>query len=701
MRTKGMGALFSPKSVAIIGASDDPTRIGGRPVDYLKRYGFGGPIYPVNPKRETVQGLQAYPSIGAIPGFVDLAIIAMPAPLAVQAVRDCAAKGVRGVVVFSSGFAEMDAQGEALQAQMVAIAQEAGMRIVGPNCLGIANVRENLYATFTTGIDQVLPNAGGVSIVSQSGAFGAFCLQLAVNRGIGINLWSTTGNSCDVDFADSLAYCAEDPDTKVIMGYLEGATDRDRFLDALALARDRGKPVVMMKVGRSEVGADAAQSHTASLAGSDAVYDAALRQYGVYRAQSVDDMLDATYACAAGGSFMNSDRLGLVTVSGGVGVLMADEAEVQGLDVAPLPESSQAKLKEALPFAGVRNPVDVTAQMVNQIDLLELNMDVLFGEGDYDAAIIFMSGVGLVKSINDKIRPILEKVRVKYPGRPMIFCSLTHPEDRQLYEDSGFLVFEEPTRAVRALGALRFFGKAPQHHEAPDPLPEIGAIPDLPAAMVNEIEAKEILAKTGLGIVREVLAKTPTEAAEAAQDIGFPIVVKIASPDILHKSDIGGVVLNLTSKDAVHEAAETVLANAASAMPDAKVDGIVVAEQAAPGLEAIVGVTRDALFGPVVMFGLGGVLVEALGDVSFRVAPFGPAEARRMIEEIHGKKLLGAFRGAAARDVDAVADALSRLSVFAAAHPETLESIDVNPLIVGEKGKGVVAADAVIIPVTE
>lgn len=701
MRTQGMDALFSPESVAVIGASGDPSRIGGRPVDYLKRYGFAGPIYPINPKREVVQGLKAYPSIGAVPGPVDLAIIAMPASLAVQAVQDCALKGVRGVVIFSSGFAEMDAEGAALQVKIADIAQEAGMRVVGPNCLGIANIRKNLFGTFTTSIEQALPQAGGVSIVSQSGAFGSFCLQLAVRRGIGINLWATTGNSCDVDFADSLAYCAEDPNTKVIMGYLEGATDRDRFLDALSLARDLGKPVVMMKVGRSEVGADAAQSHTASLAGSDAIYDAALRQYGVYRADSVDDMLDATYACAAGGSFMNSGRTGLVTVSGGVGVLMADEAEAQGLDVAPLPESAQAKLKKALPFAGVRNPVDVTAQMVNQMDLLEMNMDVLFGDGDYDGAIIFMSGVGLIKSLNDQIRAILKKIRAKYPGRPMVFCSLTEPEDRKLYEDSGFMVFDEPTRAVRALATLRFFGDAFRRHETPDPLPEIAIIPDLPSTMVNEIEAKEILAKTGLGIVREVLAKTPTEAATVAQDIGFPIVVKIASPDILHKSDIGGVVLNLTSKKAVEEAAKTVLAKAADAMPDAKIDGIVVAQQAAPGLEAILGVTRDPLFGPVVMFGLGGVLVEALGDVAFRIAPFGMDEAHRMIEEIHGKKLLGAFRGAAARDVDAVAEALSRLSVFAAAHPDTLDSIDINPLIVGEVGKGVVAADAVIIPVAK
>jgi len=698
MRTKGMDAIFNPGSIAVIGASGDPKRIGGRPVDFLKRHGFAGPIYPINPKREEIQGLTAYPDIGATPDPADMAIIALPAPLAVQAVQGCVEKGVRGAVIFSSGFAEVGPEGEALQARMADIAREGGMRLVGPNCLGIANVRRNLFATFTPGVEKDLPRPGSVSIASQSGAFGSYCMQLVRMRGIGVNLWSTTGNSCDVDFADSVAYFAEDDDTKVIMGYLEGATDRDRLLDALSLARDRGKPVVMMKVGRSEVGAGAAQSHTASLAGSDAIYDAAFRQYGVYRANSVDELFDITYACSESSSLLDGPRLGLVTISGGVGVLMADEAEVQGLEVPALPEKAQAKLKEMIPYAGTRNPVDVTAQMVNDLGLLEKNLEVLFGDGDYDGAIIFMSSVGLVKELNDVILGALERIREKFPGRPLIFSAVTMPEEQRRYADSGFLVFEEPARAVRAMAGMRYFTESFRRTHESDPLPDIGAVSALPGSMVNEIEAKEILAKAGLGIVREVLAKTPDEAAKAADEIGYPVVVKIASPDILHKSDIGGVVLNLQDANAVRAAGAKVLEAAKSAMPEAEIDGIVVAEQAAPGLEAIIGVARDDLFGPVVMFGLGGVLVEALGDVSFRIAPFGPAEAARMIQEIRGKALLGEFRGQSERDIDALADALSRLSVFAAAHCDTLESVDVNPLIVGARGKGAVAADAVIIP---
>ena len=559
MRIDGMDAIFAPRSVAVIGASSDPKRIGGRPVDFLRRHGFQGTILPINPKTSKVQGLTAYPSITEAPTAPDLAVIALPARLAVQAVEDCAARGVRGAVIFSSGFSEVNDEGAALQARMVDIARESGMRLVGPNCLGIANVRHNLYATFTPGVEKHLPKPGGVSIVSQSGAFGSYCMTLVRMRGLGVNLWATTGNSCDVDFADAVAYCAQDDETRVIMGYLEGATDRDRLVEALELARAREKPVVMMKVGRSAVGAEAAQSHTASLAGSDAVYDAAFRQYGVYRAHSVDEMFDVTYACAESASMMQGDRLGLVTVSGGVGVLMADEAEKLKLDVPALPDHAQKKLKAVLPFAGVRNPVDVTAQLVNQIDLLETNMDVLFGDGEIDGAIIFMSTVGLVADLNEAIRTGLERIREKYPGRPMLFCSLTEPEGRAAYEKSGFIVFEEPTRAVRAMAALRYFAKSFARAGEDDPIPELPDLSPLPDGMVNEIEAKALLAEAGIGIVREILAKTPEAAAEAAQEMGFPIVLKIASPDILHKSDIGGVALNLRSVEEVRSAGARIL----------------------------------------------------------------------------------------------------------------------------------------------
>lgn len=698
MRIHGMDAIFAPRSVAVIGASGDPKRIGGRPVDFLKRHGFDGPILPINPKSSQVQGLTAYPSISESPTTPDLAVIALPAPLAVQAVEQCAARGVRGAVIFSSGFSEVDADGAALQARMVDIAREGGMRLVGPNCLGIANVRHNLYATFTPGVEKHLPKPGGVSIISQSGAFGSYCMTLVRMRGLGVNIWATTGNSCDVDFADAVAYCAQDDDTRVIMGYLEGATDRDRLVEALELARAREKPVVMMKVGRSAVGAEAAQSHTASLAGADAVYDAAFRQYGVYRAHSVDEMFDVTYACAESSSTMLGDRLGLVTVSGGVGVLMADEAEKLDLDVPALPDDAQKKLKEVLPFAGVRNPVDVTAQLVNQIDLLETNMDVLFGDGEIDGAIIFMSTVGLVADLNEAIRTGLERIRKKFPGRPMLFCSLTEPEGRAAYERSGFIVFEEPTRAVRAIAALRYFARSFARAGEHDPIPELSNLSPLPDAMVNEIEAKALLAEAGIGVVRETLANTPEAAAQAAQEMGFPVVLKIASPDILHKSDIGGVALGLRSTEDVRSAGAQILKLASEKMPDARIDGLVVAEQAAPGLETILGVTQDPAFGPVVMFGLGGVFVEALEDVSFRVAPFGPAEAHRMIDEIRSRKLLDAFRGAPDRDIGALADALARLSAFAAYHGAALETIDVNPLIVRASGQGAVAADCVIIP---
>jgi len=377
---------------------------------------------------------------------------------------------------------------------------------------------------------------------------------------------------------------------------------------------------------------------------------------------------------------------------------MADEAEDCGLEVPALPDHAQKKLKEVLPFAGVRNPVDVTAQLVNQIDLLETNMDVLFGDGHIDAAIIFMSTVGLVADLNEAIRAILERTRVKFPGKPLLFCSLTEPEGRAAYEPTGFIDFEEPTRAERAMAGLRYFARSFRRAGESDPIPELSGLSPFPDAMVNEIEAKALLAEAGIAIVRETLAATPAAAGAAADSMGYPVVLKIASPDILHKSDIGGVALNLRSAEEVRTAGARILKLAAEKMPEARLDGLVVAEQAAPGLEAILGVTQDPAFGPVVMFGLGGVLVEAMGDVSFRVAPFGPAEARRMIDEIRSRKLLDAFRGALERDIDAIAEALARLSAYAAHHGAALVAIDVNPMIVGVRGEGALAVDAVVIP---
>ena len=697
-----LAPLFEPRAIAVYGASSDPTKIGGRPLDFLKSSGFDGPLYPINPKAAQIQGLPAFATVSAVPGPVDLAIVAVPAPGVLAALEDCAAKGVGGAVVLSSGFAETGGQGVAWQAGITALARRTGMRVVGPNCMGLINVRRRLLGTFTPSAAGFGLVPGRISLVSQSGAFGGYCLSLIRQRGLGLNLWITTGNQCDVDVADCIDHFARDDGTQVIVAYLEAATDKDRLVAALALARERGKRVVVMKVGRSEAGAQAAASHTASLAGSDQVYEGLFRQYGVWRARSIDELFDVAYACSVNAPAPLGRRLGLLTVSGGVGALMADVASDCALDVAPMPEDAQRRLKELVPFCGPRNPVDMTAQLVNDLTLFGRNFQIMLEEGGYDVVVAFLSSVGQVMELSRSLLEQLQAVLRRFPDRAVVFSSLASPEVRRMYEAAGVLLFDEPTRAVRAAAALVYFAEQSRRAglaDAPPALPA-GALPP-PARAVNEVQAKAILASAGIAAVAERIAADEASAVREAMALGYPVVLKIASADIAHKSEIGGVIVGLADEAQLREAFHTLMQRAARHAPQARVDGVVVARMAERGVETILGVVRDPVFGAVVMFGLGGVFVEAFQDVAFRVAPFGVDEARAMIGEVKGRVLLRGVRGQPPADEDALAAALAALSVYAARHADGIESIDINPLLVLPRGRGVQALDALIVPRTD
>ena len=361
----GLDALFNPRSVAIIGASEDPTRIGGRPLRYLKESGFEGAIWPVNPRRDRVQGIEAHPSIAEVPGMVDVAVVAVPADRTIETIEACAERGVGAAVVFTSGFAETGADGAARQRRMGEIARASGMRILGPNCLGVYNAAIGYFATFTTTLDIHRPQPGPVAIVSQSGAYGSHLGLLARRRRIDVGLWVTTGNECDVTVPECIAWMAARPEIDVVAAYAEGTQDGDALLASLDAARAHGKAVFFLKAGRSEAGAEAVRSHTAALAGADAVFGSVLTQHGIVRSDTTEEMLDAAYA-ASFGALPTGRRTGFMTISGGAGVLMADEAAAQGLEVAPMPEATQSRLKERLSFCTPRNPVDITAQVVQR-----------------------------------------------------------------------------------------------------------------------------------------------------------------------------------------------------------------------------------------------------------------------------------------------------------------------------------------------
>ena len=693
--TSAFSTLLNPQSVALVGASDDPTRIGGRPLRYLKEAGFKGAVLPVNPKRETVQGLPAFASIAALPAVPDTAILAVPANLTLQAVEDCAAAGVKSAIVFSAGFAETGADGERLQADMVQVAKDSGMRLLGPNCLGVFNPSAGYFATFSVVLDNKLIAPGPVGIVSQSGAYGAHIAHLARQRGLGISQWVTTGNECDIDVAETLDWMVSQPDTNVIMAYAEGVRDRDAFIAALERARKAEKAIIFMKTGRSDVGAEAAASHTASLAGSDAMFDAVLRQYGVYRAATTAEQLDVAYACASG-IYPPSNRLGIFTMSGGFGIQLADDAEAAGLDVAPMPEAAQDKLREMLPYSSPRNPVDATAQVVSDMDLLTTYVRTMITEGGYD---IFTAILGTGPSSRNFADPLRKALMAAMDGQDGKIRGLTMSAPQEVvreYEADGFLVYEDGSALARALGAMVWLK---QGFDRNRDLARIapGQRFDLPEGPLSEAGAKTILARAGLAFPEERLIPVGGDVGEAAYELGFPVVLKICSPDIAHKTEVGGVAVNLRDADAVRQAAASILKSADKHAPEARIDGILVAPMAPDGVETIVGVMQDPVLGPVVMFGLGGIFVEVLKDVTFRAAPFDEAEAMRMIREIRGFAMLEGVRGAAPSDIEALARLLSDLSRFAAAHADRIESIDLNPVRVLPRGQGVVPLDALIV----
>ncbi len=411
--------LFDPASIAIVGASNDVQKFGGRPIRYSLEGGYKGRILPINPKGGEIQGLKAYRDIREAPGPVDMAIVSVPAAGVVEAIEQCAEAKVRSVVIFSSGFAELGGEGEAWQARLSEIARASGTRLVGPNCMGMLNVKAAAVGTFSSAFEHGWPRAGGVAVMSQSGAVGSHCLVLARQRGLGLRGWVTTGNECDVDVAELIAFCAEDPETKVIVAYMEGCKRPEAFCAALEQARRAGKPVVIMKVGASDVGRIAASSHTASLAGADEVFDAVFRQYGVHRARTLDDLIDIAAACSAG-QFPTGRKLGVVTISGGVGVLSSDAAAQHGLEVPELPQPTQAKLKALMPFATPRNPVDTTASVLNDMRLLRESLDAILTDGGVDAVLCFLTSLGYSKRMMPQLHEVLGEIRAKHPDRLVV-----------------------------------------------------------------------------------------------------------------------------------------------------------------------------------------------------------------------------------------------------------------------------------------
>lgn len=698
---RGLDALFQPRSIAIFGASEDVTKIGGRPLQFLQKYGYRGAIYPINRKGGTVQSLQAYASMADLPEAPELAVMAVPPESVLEAVKDCAARGVRAAVILSSGFSEMGEAGSRLQAEIGKVARSSGMRVVGPNCLGSIGVAEKSIATFSVALESAFPTAGHVGIVSQSGNLGSYTMRLAVDRGIGISRLLTTGNECDVDIADGIASLAIDPATSVILCCMETCRDAGKLVRALAMAREAGKPIVVLKVGVSAAGSEAAASHTGALAGSDAVFDVVLRNGGAIRVPSIEQLLDVGHAISVVGTARapKGNRAALVTASGGFGVLMADAASARGLDLPKLSARTQERILSALPYASPGNPVDMTAQVSSRPELLVQVLSAVAEDPACDAMILQSAYAFQMPRLRDVYIAALEQVRRDHPSRLILLCCKAPRDTIALLNGMGFPTVETIDAACSTLAALVRLGTRGEQAETAATSSSTDALPQ--EAFANEASAKAALAQAGVPVLKEVTATSRDAALAAAREIGFPLVLKIVSPDIAHKTEVGGVVVGVRSEAQLADEYDSLLARVAQKAPRARIAGVLVAQMAQGGIELILGTKKDPVFGPVVMVGLGGIFAEVLRDVALQIAPVTQQQATQMLRSLKAFPLLDGARGRAKADVAAAARAVAALSQFAALHGDVVSEIDINPLVVMDQGQGAFALDALLVPETK
>ena len=697
-----MARLFNPRSIAIIGASPDASTINGQPLSNLVARGYAGGLYPVNPKHSHIAGIPCYPDVASLPEVPDLALILLSADRAVQAVVECGRRGVAFGIVIGAGFAEVGAAGQRLQHELVDAASTHGIRLLGPNCIGLMNLRENVFAGFGPVFAMSGLRSGSVSMVTQSGGFGFSVVNMAEELGVGFRYVVSTGNEADLTSLDILEHLIEDEHTAVIAAYFEGIGDAHRLPGLARRALSQRKPVIVWKVGCSPEGQRAAVSHTGTLGGANELYQAVFDQFGWLRIQDVEELVDCTAAFARA-KLPENDNIGIVTVSGGAGVLLADGCAALNLRVPQLTDATRMRLAQVLPaYATLDNPVDVTASVLNQPDLIRAALTIILDDPAVGSLLIVASSVeGPMAS-----RIAEELVKLDAATHKPVLVSWSSREARvgaayEILRSARIPLFRTPTRCCKAVGALCRFAGALRRHER-DVLEALTAPPphgDLLAHGIDcatEKHARQALTTYGFTHTVERLATTRGEAIVIAGEVGFPVAMKIQSVDIPHKTEAGGVQLNVCDAQAARAAFDAIVTSAYRYAPGAVIDGVLIQEMVVDGVETILGVINDEHFGPVLMFGLGGIFTEVLHDVVFRFAPIGPSLAREMIASIRGRAVLEGARGRPAADVEALADAIVSLSRFAHDCAATIAEIDINPLIVLPRGLGVRVVDVLI-----
>ncbi|MDX2203116.1 MAG: acetate--CoA ligase family protein [Hyphomicrobiaceae bacterium] len=691
-RAQMVARLISPRSVAIVGASADFNKLNGRPLKHLIEKGYAGRILPVNPKYKEIGGHACYPSIAALPEAADLAIVAVPASDVIASVEALGRRGVRSAVIFSSGFGEAGAEGKALEARLLQAGREAGVILCGPNCLGFVNAFDNLYATFSQYADGDV-GAGPVAFVTQSGAFGTATAALIRQRGLGLGYFISTGNEADLSFAELMAAVVEDERIKVAAGYLEGLNEGEALVSLALRCHALGKPLVIAKVGRRAAGQKAAASHTGALAVEDTVLDAVLTQYGILRARNEEHMLDMLEALVQP-RVAHGNGLGIATMSGGAGVMMADRADEVGLAVPELGPDTRARIATVMPaFGASANPVDVTGQFLADPAILREAVVAMMEDPAIHVGIVWLQ---LMAGHVDRLVKLFCEIRDR-TCKPLFVCWTAAPAEavRRLRAE-GITVFGAGERAVEAASAL-VRAHAGRRRVLARPAPAaLAARPgEVHDGVQPSVQATAWLQGAGVPMAPVSLARSADEAVLEWRRAGGSVALKIESPDITHKTEVGGVLLGLDDEAAIRRGFDALMGATAAALPSARLEGVLVQKMAAGHVELVVGVQRSPVFGMVVMVGLGGILVEVLKDVAFRRAPFAEEEALDMLSELRASAILDGVRGKPGVDRMGIARMLARLSQWAAGMQPVLSELDLNPVLVSSAGP--LAVDCVMV----
>ncbi len=694
--------LANPRSIAIVGASSDAKSISGQPMRVLMQHGYRGALYPVNPKYREIAGVACHDSIAALPETPDLALILVAARRVPHMLRECGERGIPYAIVYSSGFAESGAAGAALQRECAQLASAHGMRLIGPNCQGMMSTGSGVYAGFGAPFG-VAYRSGGLSLISQSGGFGCALLLAADELGIGLRHFITTGNEADVSLLELVDACIDDPDTSLIAAYIEGLKDARRLVGVARRALDAGKPILAWKVGNTADGARAAASHTANLGGASALYRTAFRQAGVIEVSDVADLGD--YAKAFDMKRLpRGERVAVVTLSGGAGILATDVCAQNGMSTPPLAPETIERLKPLVPaFASLNNPVDLTAGILSDPRIFADTLQIIADDPNIDAVAIMAAAAS-----GDVARAMASAIARVFAvtAKPLMVAWNARrdmaSEAYALLESAQVPLFPTPVRCARALAALSSFARArraralsllakslvPRHVPHARPLIAQGQ------GDLTEHAAQDLLRAYGVDMPKSVLVRDRDAALKAAHAIGFPMVAKVQSPDIAHKTEAGAVRVGIRDAATLAHACDEILANARRHAPGASIEGVLLQEEIRDAVEIIVGIENDPSFGPAVMCGLGGIYAEVLKDVTFRLAPVTHDEAHDMIRELRAYAILAGARGKPACDINALAGTIVALSQMALDLQTSLKELDINPLFVLPEGEGVRAGDA-------